>query len=174
MAIIDTIEFTPKNSLFVFSFLGPHVWHMEVPRLGDNPGLQLTHTQQSQWIWATSVNYTAACSSTTRSLTRRARAGIKPTSSQTLCQVLNPLTHKKNSLIYLIIGSLYSFTTFIQFQSLAPTPTPSSDNYKSDLFLCAFVCLFLMHSWPKTLCYFLLDNIGIPYFYIFKNDHHRM
>ena len=48
-------------------------------------------------IWGTSVTFAAACSNA-RSLTHWARPGIKPASSQTLCWVLNPLSHNENSL----------------------------------------------------------------------------
>ena len=33
------------------------------------------------------------------------------------------------------------------------------------------VCLFLKYNWPTTLCYFLLYNIIIRYFYKFQNGH---
>ena len=50
---------------FFFVFLGPHPWHMEVPRLGVKCELQLpayaTATWQSQ-IRAISVTYATACS----------------------------------------------------------------------------------------------------------------
>ena len=44
------------------------------------------------WIRATSMTSATACNST-RSLTHRARPGIEPTTSHTLCWVLNPLSH---------------------------------------------------------------------------------
>ena len=43
-----------------------------------------------------SATYKAACSNA-RSLTHRARPGIKPTNSQTLYWVPNPLNHNRNS-----------------------------------------------------------------------------
>ena len=45
-------------------------------------------------IWATSVVYAAACGSA-RSITHWARLGIEPTSSWTLCWVLNLLSHNR-------------------------------------------------------------------------------
>ena len=46
-------------------------------------------------IWATSVIYPAACHNV-GSITYWARPGIKPTSSQALSQVLNPLSYNGN------------------------------------------------------------------------------
>ena len=48
---------------FLFFSLGPHLWHMEVSRLGVQSELQLQPTPQpgQHWIQATSVIYTAAC-----------------------------------------------------------------------------------------------------------------
>ena len=73
---------------------------MEVPRLGLESELQLL-VYTTAWlhqIWATSVTYAAACSNM-RSLIHWARPGIKPTSSQTLYQALNLLSHNGNSTI---------------------------------------------------------------------------
>ena len=55
-----------------------------------------TPEPQQHGIWAPSVTYTTVHSST-RSLTHWMRPGIKPASSQTLCRVLNPLSHNRNS-----------------------------------------------------------------------------
>ena len=55
----------------------------------------MPQSQQHQ-IWAISVTYPAACSNA-RSLTQWARPGIKLTSLMTLCQVLNVLSHNRNS-----------------------------------------------------------------------------
>ena len=57
------------------------------------------HHSHSHWqhqIRATSAIYTTAHGST-RSLTHWMRPGIKPASSQTLCQVLNLLSHSRSS-----------------------------------------------------------------------------
>ena len=50
-------------SFFLFCFLGPHPWHMEVPRLRVKSKLQLLAyaTSQPCQIWAGSVTYTTAC-----------------------------------------------------------------------------------------------------------------
>ena len=46
---------------FFFSFfLGPHLWHMEIPRLGFEAELPNPQPQQPQ-IPAISVNYAATC-----------------------------------------------------------------------------------------------------------------
>ena len=61
--------------LFVFlPFLGPHLWHVEVPRLG------VPQPQPQHEIWAESVTYTTTHGNA-RSLTHRARPGIEPVSS---------------------------------------------------------------------------------------------
>ena len=56
----------------------------------------LCHSHSNTRFWVASVTYTASCSSA-RFLTHLARPGIKPISWQTLCQVLNPLSHNGNS-----------------------------------------------------------------------------
>ena len=56
--------------IFIFCFLGLHLWHMEVPRLGIELELQL-------------LAYTTAHGNA-RSLTHRARPGIEPASSWVL------------------------------------------------------------------------------------------
>ena len=49
-----------------FFFLRPHLWHMEIPRVGVKSELQLRLTPQPQQhqIQATSVTYIAACGNT--------------------------------------------------------------------------------------------------------------
>ena len=37
--------------LVVFCFLGPHLWHMEIPRLGVDLELQLPAYTQPQQCW---------------------------------------------------------------------------------------------------------------------------
>ena len=69
-------------------FLGPHLRHIEVPRLGVKSELQLQ---------AASATYTTAHDNA-RSLTHWARPGIEPETSWTLCQVLNLMSHTRNSL----------------------------------------------------------------------------
>ena len=59
----------------VFVFLGPHLWQMEVPRLGGNSELQL-------------LTYTTA-DGKTRSLTHWARPWIEPTTSWLLVRFIS-------------------------------------------------------------------------------------
>ena len=63
-------------------FLGPHLWRMEVPRLGVEAGLQHRPTPQPQQcgIQAAPVTYTTAHGNA-RSLTHGVRPGIKSASS---------------------------------------------------------------------------------------------
>ena len=71
---------------------------------------------QQRGIWAASGTYTRAHGKA-GSLTHWARPGIEPTTSQTLCWVLNPLSHKRNSWLFffyvllLINTSLHSLFT---------------------------------------------------------------
>ena len=55
-------------------------------------------TTMQYWIRVTYATYAAACGNT-GSLTHWVRPGIKPTSSQRQCQVLNSLSHNRNSII---------------------------------------------------------------------------
>ena len=88
---------------FFFSlFLWPHLWHMEIPRLGMGSELQLpayiTATASPQ-IQAASATYATVCVKAP-SLTHWARLRIKPASLWTLCWVLNPLSHNRNASFY--------------------------------------------------------------------------
>ena len=67
---------------FFLVFLGPHLRHMEVPRLGVESELQLPASPQPQQrqTWASPATYPTACSNA-GSLTYWARPGIEPTSS---------------------------------------------------------------------------------------------
>ena len=92
-----------RISLFFF-FLPFYLQHMEVPRLAVESELQLrlrpTPQPQQHRIPATSVTHTIACGNA-RSLTHWARPGIKPSSSQRQCQILNPMSHNRNSKYHL-------------------------------------------------------------------------
>ena len=72
-----------------FSFLGPHPWHMEVPRLGGKSELQLPAytTALPYQIWAASANNAAACGNT-GSLTHWARPENEPASLWILVEFL--------------------------------------------------------------------------------------
>ena len=69
---------------------------MKVSRLGAKWECSCPPTPQpgQHQIQVASVTYT------TRSLTHWLRSGIEPESSQTLCQVLNPLSHNRKPNIY--------------------------------------------------------------------------
>ena len=63
-------------------------------------------------LWgATSATYTTACGNT-RSLNQWVRPGIEPTSSQRQCQVLNLLSHNRNS--YFLSLSLIFFFSLLK------------------------------------------------------------
>ena len=72
-----------------FCFLGPHLQHTGVPRLGVELELQLRPSPQPQkhGIWAQSVTYAAACGNT-RSLTHWTGLGIELVSSWVLFRFL--------------------------------------------------------------------------------------
>ena len=53
---------------FIFSFLGPHLWHVEVPRLGVKVELPAYTIATAMWIQAASATYAVTCSNA-RSLT---------------------------------------------------------------------------------------------------------
>ena len=68
--------------LFFFFFLGPHPWHIDVPRLGVKSELSHLPTPQPQQhqIQTSSETYTTAHGNV-GSLTHQARPGIEPTTS---------------------------------------------------------------------------------------------
>ena len=57
-----SLRFIVRCPFFFFFFSGLHLWHVEVPRLGDESELQPWPTPQPQQhqIWATSATYSAA------------------------------------------------------------------------------------------------------------------
>ena len=66
--------------IFFFVFLGPHPWHMQVPRLGVESAVVPSRSPQQYQIWASSVTYTTARGNP-GSLTHWASPGIEPASS---------------------------------------------------------------------------------------------
>ena len=69
---------------FFFNFLGLHLWHMEIPRLGVKsdlllPGHSHSHSKGSDPSCSCSCNLQCSCSST-RSLSHCARPGMEPVS----------------------------------------------------------------------------------------------
>ena len=96
-----------KYIIYIFFFLGPHLWYMEGPGLGVKLELQL-----QAYITATATlnlshiaAYTAACGNAgslthwvrpgIESISSWVRPGIESISSWILCQVLNPLSHNR-------------------------------------------------------------------------------
>ena len=76
-----------------FCFLGLHLQHVEVPRLGFELELQLPQPQpQQRGIQAESATYTTAPGNT-GSLTHWARPGIKPVSSWILVRFISTGPH---------------------------------------------------------------------------------
>ena len=92
------IQFNRFVSLFVFLFLGPHLWPMEVPRIGVESQLQLpAYTTATAMRAPSNVHdlYTTAHGNA-GSLTHWARPGIKPASSWILVRFVL-LCHNENS-----------------------------------------------------------------------------
>ena len=111
-------------------------------------------------VRTTSATYTAACSNS-GSLTCWARPGIKPSSSQTLCQVLNLLSHSRNSIwVNFFSCSIFSYNkngplTWTElFHQLAPSVeqhnTPLLKNFFTSLRFHFFQMLSLM-QWFSDL-----------------------
>ena len=92
LTLNPTKESSPVGTVsqFFFFFLGPHLQHMEVPRLGTELELQLlTYPQPQQcWIRSVSSTYTTAHSNA-GSLTHWARPGIKYVSPWILVGIVN-------------------------------------------------------------------------------------
>ena len=80
---------------FLFFFLGLHLWHMEVPRLGVELQLQMLACAQPQrcWPWAAFETYTIAHSNAARFLTHWARPGIESTSLWVLVEFVSAAPH---------------------------------------------------------------------------------
>ena len=99
--------------LSFFLLFRPYLEHMEVPRPRAESQLQLpahTTARAWPWFWATDP---IACGNA-RLLMQWASPGIEPASSQTLCQVLNSLSHSRNSSQLL---SLQFFKFYICFRA---------------------------------------------------------
>ena len=111
---IFCIQSAGDEHLWVFFFLGPHLRQMEVPRLGVESELQLlayitaTATPDLSFIWDLHCSLQQH-----QSLTHRARPGIEPVSSWTLCWILNLLSHSENSHGFLrkVVSYLYNLHT---------------------------------------------------------------
>lgn len=81
--------------LFIYLFLQPHQWHMEVPQQGVESGLQLWSIPQPQ----PTPDLSCICNVYHRlQQCWVPNPLIKPTSSETLCWDLNPLSKSRNTL----------------------------------------------------------------------------
>ena len=85
----------PPLSIFFF-FLGPHLWHMEVPRLGTESELQLPATATA------TPDPRRICNLHCSSQQHRILNPLREARDQTcilmdMSQVLNPLSHNGNS-----------------------------------------------------------------------------
>ena len=101
--------------LFLSVFLGPHLWHMEVPRLGVTSELQLlawaTATATQDPSHACDLHHSSQqCRILNPKSGARDRTCILDTS-----QVLNPLSHNGNSLIASLISILTLFIYLFAF-----------------------------------------------------------
>ena len=86
---------------YCFCFIGPHLWHMEVPRLGVESELQLLAYTTATATPDLSHLCNLHCSLQQHwSLTHWVKPGIEPESSWTLCWVLNLPSHSGNSLLF--------------------------------------------------------------------------
>ena len=120
--------------LFIyFFFSGSHLQHMEVPELGVESELQLL----------------AYSHSNARSLTHWMRSGIKPTSSRTLCQVLNPLSHSGNSEGSFLFSAEYCPIVWMYYSLFIHFPTEGyvgcfhiSAVMNTSMFLDTVLCFF--------------------------------
>ena len=85
------------NSRFLFfNCCTNSMWKFLSQWLNQSCSCQPMPWPQKHRIQATSATYATTCGND-KSLTHWGRPGIKPTSSQTLCQVLNLLSHNESS-----------------------------------------------------------------------------
>ena len=97
---IHTTVLCPLHFMFLFLLLftaTPEAYGGALGQgLNQSCSSQPTPESEQRWIWATSVTYAAPCGNT-GSFTHERRPGIEPASSHTLCQILNLLSHNRNS-----------------------------------------------------------------------------
>ena len=111
--------------LFIYlfiCFLGPHPWHVEVPRLGVQSELQLPvyiHHSHSNTIWASSVTYTTAHSNA-RSLTQWVGPGIEPTTSWFLVRFIS-IAPRQGLLGQIFLTPLMSHFLHVKLMLTQPT-----------------------------------------------------
>ena len=85
-----------RDSPFFFLFMGTSITYGSSQTRNRSCSFWPRSQPQQHGIQAASVTYTAACGNA-GPLTHGTWAGIEPTSSWKLCQVLNPLSHNGNS-----------------------------------------------------------------------------
>ena len=137
--------FSPSFFFFVL-FLGLHLQHMEVPRLGAEWELQPRPTPQPQQHLTQTVSaaHSAACSNA-RFSTHWVRPGIEPASSRRH-QVLNQwATVGTPALPFFVLISLFSFLS-----SEAKMATRSSKIPFYCLVIHKWNSMFYFNSWSKT------------------------
>ena len=102
------IRYTDRLYFIILYFLIFMFWlhlRMDVPELGVKSEWTPTPQSWQHQTGALSGTHTAAHGNA-GSLTPETRPGIEPTSSQTLCWVLNPLSHNRSSYDYFLYSSL--------------------------------------------------------------------
>ena len=131
---------------FFFPFLGPLLWHMEVPRIELNQSCSRwpTPEPQERGIGAASVTYTTAHDNT-ESLTHWARPGIKPSTSWFPVRFVNhwATMATPTSVLYL----LRMLVLFYMF-------------YKSKASY-IYLCLFILGLYLENICF--ICNIMFTY-----------
>ena len=97
-----------EHNLFLFYHCTCGMWKFPGQGLNQSCSCQPIPPPQQHGIWTTSATYTTAHGNA-GSLTPWVRPGMEPASSPTLCQALNPLSHKGNSNMYIIKKSDLKF-----------------------------------------------------------------
>lgn len=106
-----TLKFSQLHRGSFFVFWGPHLRHMDVPRLGGRiraAGASLHHSHKQHWIQAATVTY-ATARGNAGSLTHWAEPGIELASSQRQRQVFNLMRPNRNSMRVLVLRHLRAF-----------------------------------------------------------------
>ena len=124
-----------RDFTIYFLFLGSHLWHMEVPRLGG-------------WIGAAARLHRSH--SNTGSFTHWARPGIEPTSSWILYWVLNPLSHNGNSMTRDFKNQNWELSINI---SLWPSSLGTPWTQKNCLILMIEISPKLIHCFTRCLTF---------------------
>ena len=107
---------------FFFCFLWPHLWHKEVPKLrgwNENEAAvaELCHNHSNPVSKPHLPSMATACSKA-GSLTQWVRPGVEPTSSETLCWVLNLMNRNRNSMHNDSLLTIHRVNTWCSIQTL--------------------------------------------------------